>query len=133
MDNFPATKTVHWASGPVNACEHHAAQLVGLAGFLGTHVGVTPAPDGSQCGNCQNECDFHICEAEMTLSAFQPTHRHAEGGLYQVVDGDGLFHLGGQWVPAVIYRCKNNGYYCRTKDEFERRFTALECEEGAGK
>lgn len=53
--NFPAVKTVHWPSGPVNACDVHAVQLIGLADFLGTHVGVTAAPDGSQCGNCQNE------------------------------------------------------------------------------
>lgn len=52
---YPATKTVHWPSGPVNACDDHAAQIVGLAKFLGSHVGVTAAPDGAQCGNCQNE------------------------------------------------------------------------------
>ena len=52
---YPATKTVHWPSGPVYACDNHAAQLVGLARFLGSHVGVTIAPDNSECGNCKNE------------------------------------------------------------------------------
>lgn len=52
---FPATRTVHWPSGPVNACDNHAAQLVELSNFLGAHVGVTAAPNDSQCANCQNE------------------------------------------------------------------------------
>lgn len=52
---YPATKTVHWPSGPVNACDEHASQLLGLAGFLGSHVGVTAAPDGAECSNCANE------------------------------------------------------------------------------
>ncbi len=53
----PAPYTVHWATGPVHCCEEHARQLRGLAQFLGTHVGVTNAPDGAQCGNCQNEAE----------------------------------------------------------------------------
>jgi hypothetical protein len=57
MDNFPATHTVHWPSGPVNCCETHALQLLGLAKMLGTHIGVTIASGSPQCGNCQNEAD----------------------------------------------------------------------------
>ena len=52
---FPATRTVHWPSGPVNTCDNHTAQLVGLSNFLGAYVGVTAAPDNSQCANCMNE------------------------------------------------------------------------------
>jgi hypothetical protein len=52
---FPATKIVHWATGPVAACDLHASQLVGLARFLGGHVGVTIASPDQECGNCRNE------------------------------------------------------------------------------
>lgn len=52
---FPATKTVHWPSGPTEACEVHAAQLVGLGRILGSHVGVSEAPEGAECANCANE------------------------------------------------------------------------------
>lgn len=52
---FPATLTVHWPSGPVNACDDHAAKVVGLSNFLGAHVSVTAAPGNSQCTICMNE------------------------------------------------------------------------------
>ena len=55
MDDFPAIYTVHWPSGPVNACADHASKLRGLAVFMGCHAGITAAPDGAQCVNCQNE------------------------------------------------------------------------------
>ena len=53
--SFPATRTVHYPSGPTNACDEHAAQLTGLMRFLGGHVVHTAAPDGAQCDNCVNE------------------------------------------------------------------------------
>jgi hypothetical protein len=49
-----ATKTVHWPTGPVNCCDDHAAQLVGLGNYLGSYIAVTAAPYGSECGNCKN-------------------------------------------------------------------------------
>ncbi len=52
---FPATHTVHWPSGPVDACAEHAAQLIGLAKFTGAHVVATEAGEGAECGNCVNE------------------------------------------------------------------------------
>ena len=53
---YPATKVVHWHDGPVNACDEHCSQLVGLANFMGTlHVVVTKAVDGAECSNCINE------------------------------------------------------------------------------
>jgi hypothetical protein len=55
MSDYPATKIVHWPTGPVNACNDHAAQLVNLARFMGTHVAVTAAPDGAECINCKNK------------------------------------------------------------------------------
>lgn len=57
---FAATHTVHWQSGPVDACETHARQLVGLARLLGSHVGVTAARIGAVCVNCQNEAAKHV-------------------------------------------------------------------------
>lgn len=50
-----ATKTVHWPSGPVNCCDKHAHELTFMAKFLGSHVGVTLAPDDAVCSNCVNE------------------------------------------------------------------------------
>jgi len=38
---YPADRVVHWATGPVNTCEEHGRQLVGMGKFLGTHVAVT--------------------------------------------------------------------------------------------
>jgi hypothetical protein len=52
---YPATKTCHWVTGPVHACDDHAEQLLALGGFMGTHVAVTTAPDGAECSNCINE------------------------------------------------------------------------------
>ena len=52
---YPATATVHWPSGPVDACHQHARELVALSSFMGAHVAVTHAPAGAQCSNCMNE------------------------------------------------------------------------------
>lgn len=52
---YPADRVVHWATGPVNACEEHANQLVGLGNFLGTHVAVTTLLEPAECSNCVNE------------------------------------------------------------------------------
>lgn len=52
---FPATKTCHWATGPVDACDEHARQIVNLGAFLGAHVAVTKLEKPSECQNCINE------------------------------------------------------------------------------
>lgn len=52
---FPATHVAHWATGPVNCCEEHCRQIVGLGGFMGAHVAVTKAAPGAECSNCLNE------------------------------------------------------------------------------
>ena len=53
---FPATRTVHWPSGPVDCCEKHARQLAGLNEALGGgHIAHTHAPEGAECVNCVNE------------------------------------------------------------------------------
>jgi hypothetical protein len=52
---YPAVNVVHWATGPVNACAEHTEKLLGLARFMGLHVGVTPCTDGAECSNCINE------------------------------------------------------------------------------
>lgn len=54
-DKFPATKTVHCPTGPVNCCDSHASQVVSLLSIMGCHVGVTIAPDDTECLNCINE------------------------------------------------------------------------------
>ena len=52
---FPATQVVHWATGPVNCCDTHAAQLIGLGNMLGSHVVATTLPAPAECTNCVNE------------------------------------------------------------------------------
>jgi hypothetical protein len=54
---YPATRIVHWPNGPVPCCDAHAAQLAGLAGFLGAHVAQTVALHDEQCANCVNEAN----------------------------------------------------------------------------
>lgn len=49
---YPATKVVHWPTGPVNVCDKHAKQLIRLSRILGSHVGFTAALDGVECRNC---------------------------------------------------------------------------------
>lgn len=53
--NFPATVLVHCPNGPTAACDEHARGIQGIMRFLGAHTVCTPAPEGSQCGNCVNE------------------------------------------------------------------------------
>jgi hypothetical protein len=52
---YPATKIVHWPSGPVYTCDKHARQLVGMANLLGSHVGVENTTEEMECRNCINE------------------------------------------------------------------------------
>ncbi|KKK60615.1 hypothetical protein LCGC14_3022570 [marine sediment metagenome] len=46
---YPADRVVHWATGPVNTCEEHGRQLVGMGKFLGTHVAVTKLEKPAEC------------------------------------------------------------------------------------
>ena len=55
---YPAEFTVHWASRSVDCCDQHAKVHVNLAGFMGSHVGVTPAVAGSTCFNCENDAQM---------------------------------------------------------------------------
>lgn len=50
---FPAEFVAHWASGPVNCCEKHREQILGLGAFLGVHVAVTKAEPDATCSNCE--------------------------------------------------------------------------------
>jgi len=52
---FPAMYIAHWPSGPVACCEDHARGIQKLGSFMGTHVAITNAGPGAQCGNCLNE------------------------------------------------------------------------------
>lgn len=54
-EKYPATCVVHWPSGPVNSCEKHARELVGLGKFMGAHVPVTSPTKMAACSNCVNE------------------------------------------------------------------------------
>ncbi len=54
---FPATRKVHWPSGPVDCCDKHAAQLDAMHNFLGacTPLVHTRVKEGATCSNCENE------------------------------------------------------------------------------
>lgn len=52
---YPADRVVHWATGPVNCCEEHGRQLVGLGNMLGSHIAVTKLEEPAECSNCVNE------------------------------------------------------------------------------
>ena len=52
---YPATCVVHWATGPVNACEKHAQQIITMGRVLGTHVVATKLEEPAECKNCVNE------------------------------------------------------------------------------
>ncbi len=59
---FPATHTVHWPSGPVDVCGEHASQLIALGNVMGSHIVATVAPEGAECVNCQNEAKREILD-----------------------------------------------------------------------
>ena len=52
---YPADRTVHWPSGPVNTCEAHGRALVALSTMLGSHIAVTTLIGEAECSNCVNE------------------------------------------------------------------------------
>lgn len=52
---YPATCVVHWATGPVNACDYHANALIKLGAFMGSHVVATKILAPAECANCVNE------------------------------------------------------------------------------
>lgn len=56
---FPATCTVHWASGPVNTCEKHALALIGLGKMLGSHIVATVLKSPAECSNCKAEASLY--------------------------------------------------------------------------
>jgi len=66
---FPATVIVHWPTGPVAACIEHSMQLLGLSRMLGSHVGVSIAPEGNECGNCRNEAGERPATQEGTATS----------------------------------------------------------------
>ncbi len=53
---FPATKLVHWPSGPTYACDHHAEALQKIGSAIRIHIAVEDyILDDKQCANCSNE------------------------------------------------------------------------------
>lgn len=54
------------------------------------------------------------------------THRHADGGLYALVDDKAVFHeASSNWVPAAVYKTMKGVLACRRADNFDDRFTPL--------
>lgn len=59
--------------------------------------------------------------------SFQPTHKHAEGGLYRVVSPDRVkMKIGDHWRKAVLYCDEAGNRYVRAEEDFEARFTPVE-------
>lgn len=57
---------------------------------------------------------------------FIPTHRHAEGGMYQVLASDNLMvQIEGRWFNAIRYRDAWDREFVRDAGTFSKRFTAL--------
>lgn len=56
---------------------------------------------------------------------FRPTHRHAEGGQYQVLDFTLKVQVGGHWLRAVRYRNAEGMEFVRDEHTFNKRFTTL--------
>lgn len=52
---FPATKLVHWPSGPVKACDRHARQLVKTGEIMGFVIGTADLVEPGECGSCITE------------------------------------------------------------------------------
>ncbi len=59
----PATFTMHTVQGPIHCCVKHARQLESVMRMLGAHTSATKAPDGSVCGNCENEAKAKTANA----------------------------------------------------------------------
>lgn len=55
MSEYPATRIVHWPTGPVPCCARHAAGLLKLGAFLGGHIVSTALTEPAECTNCVNE------------------------------------------------------------------------------
>jgi hypothetical protein len=54
--HLPATKLVHWPTGPTYACDYHAKALQKIASSMRVHVTIEDyVGDYRQCTNCFNE------------------------------------------------------------------------------
>lgn len=45
----------HWPGKDTPACPEHLLKLKNLATFMGFPLSCTPAPEGMECANCNNE------------------------------------------------------------------------------
>lgn len=61
---------------------------------------------------------------------FVPTHRHADGGLYQHIAPTSIKIGGidgeGSWVPGIIYRGEDGEFRSTTQSRWDERFTAID-------
>jgi len=59
------------------------------------------------------------------VAPFQRTHRHAEGGFYQVLDTKLKVQMGQVWLNAVRYRNAEGMEFVRDVHTFEKRFHSV--------
>ena len=56
---------------------------------------------------------------------FKATHRHKEGGLYEM-RAMLQMRVDGEWFPAVLYRNEGMASFVREQSDFYRRFEPVE-------
>lgn len=72
-----------------------------------------------------------IMRGSPTGARFKPTHRHAEGGLYQVIGKFVKVKAGkDSWVVGVRYRNAEGMEFIRTLTEFDERMTGVTSDGG---
>lgn len=68
--------------------------------------------------------------SQKLVATFKPTHTHADGGEYEVLDFPRVkcpepFEGTGTWQNGVLYRNKDNLLCVRTAENFNQRFKPL--------
>ena len=71
-----------------------------------------------------------LASPSATALKFEPTHRHAEGGLYRFVSNASYKPLTLDWSDAVIYEAENRKLYVTTPVRWKERFTMLAIDTG---
>lgn len=59
----------------------------------------------------------------------RPTHRHADGGVYELVEPASMKTQSGDWVKGFAYRGEDDRLRFTTTERWEERFEELTCED----
>jgi hypothetical protein len=72
----------------------------------------------------QIEIALDPANVRLKTGHFEPTHRHADGGVYQALAPTKIKEPSGEWVPGVLYRNSEGMLFVRRTADFEGRFVA---------